>query len=427
MTKTRVWIPLAVVCALAVGPVLASGFSIYEQSAKASGRAGAWVARADDAAANWYNPAGLVRLEEGFQVQFGINLIPIGKDSDFTVTDPFYMGLVGQLPPETYSGVENLATPINLYFSHKINDRIAWGVGVTTPFGLITEWEDLPVTSSAKRSELVTFVVNPNVSFALGEQWSIAFGVDYIHAEVKEFSRLANVNPAPPPLVWDESNLTGSGDDWGWNAALRWANERWAVGLTYRAELSPSVDDGELIWADTPILNSSGTTSLDLPAQAAIAVAWLIDEDFDLEFDIAYAGWSSFKELNIKVDNPLLGDIVLEENWKDTYSYRIGGNWALAEKHNLRFGVVYDEAPVPSETMRPSIPDGNRTGVALGYGFSPEKWGLDFYVMPLFFEDAIADGATANKPGVSPDPDGVIDGKYESMTTLLGLSVNFKF
>ena len=426
MSKTRVWIPLAVVCVLAVGPVLASGFSIYEQSAKASGRAGAWVARADDAAANWYNPAGLVRLDDGFQVQFGINIIPIGKSSDFTVTDPFYMGLIGQAPPETFSAVENLATPINLYFSHKVSDRIAWGVGITTPFGLITEWEDLPVTSSAKRSELVTFVVNPNVSFALGEQWSIAIGVDYIHADVKEFSRLVNVNPAPPPLVWDESNLTGSGDDWGWNFALRWANERWAAGFTYRSALSPSID-GELNFASTPVLNSGGTTSLDLPDQAAIAVSWLITENFELEFDLAYAGWSSFEELNIKVDNPLVADIVLEENWSNTYSYRIGGNWALAEAHNLRYGVVYDEAPVPSETMRPSIPDGNRTGISLGYGFLAEKWGLDFYLMPLFFEDSTAKGAVENKPGVSDDPDGVIDGTYESMTTLFGLSFNFKF
>ena len=135
MSQTRGWISLAVVCALATGPVLASGFSIYEQSAKASGRAGAWVARADDAAANWYNPAALVRLDGGFQVQFGINLIPSGKDSDFTVTDPYYRATVGQLPPATYSGVENLATPINLYFSHKVSDRIAWGVGV---FGFMT-------------------------------------------------------------------------------------------------------------------------------------------------------------------------------------------------------------------------------------------------------------------------------------------------
>ena len=316
--------------------------------------------------------------------------------------------------------MENLATPINIYFSQKFNDRIAWGFGITTPFGLITEWEDLPVTLSAKRSDLVTFVVNPNVSFALGENWSIAIGIDYMHAEVKEFSRITTAFGPP-----DETNLTGTGDDWGWNAALRWANARWAVGLTYRAEMSPEID-GELTFTNNSNFNTNGGAVLDLPAQAAVAVAWLIDEDFDLELDIAYAGWSSFEELKIVADNPLLSS-TLEENWNDTYSYRLGGNYAVTEKHSLRFGILYDEAPVPSETMRPSIPDGDRTGVSLGYGFTPEKWGLDFYLMPLFFDDAIAKGDLANKPGISADPDGVIDGKYESMTMLLGLSFNFKF
>jgi long-chain fatty acid transport protein len=421
MSKTSVWIPLAVVCVLAVGPVLGSGFSIYEQSAKASGRAGAWVARADDAAANWYNPAGLVRLDDGFQVQFGINVIPIGKDSDFTVTDPSYMFFVPEQPPTTYSGVENLATPINLYFSQKVNDRIAWGVGVTTPFGLITEWEDMPVILSAKRSELVTFVVNPNVAFAIGEQWSVAIGIDYLSAEVKEFSRITTDLGAP-----DEVNLTGTGSDWGWNAALRWANDRWAVGLTYRAEMSPEIE-GDLQFENNSAFNTNGTAVLDLPAQAAVGVAWLISDDFDLELDIAYAGWSSFEELNIVAGVPAFSKR-LEENWSNTYSYRLGGNYAIAKAHNLRYGVVYDEAPVPSDTMRPSIPDGNRIGISLGYGFLAEKWGLDFYLMPLFFEDATAKGDPAAKP-IPPgnDVDGVIDGTYESLTMLLGLTVNYKF
>ena len=47
-------------------PAFSSGFSIYEQSAKASAQAGAWVARADDAAANWYNPAALVKMHKAW-------------------------------------------------------------------------------------------------------------------------------------------------------------------------------------------------------------------------------------------------------------------------------------------------------------------------------------------------------------------------
>src|SRR5512139_1908609 len=80
---------------LATVPAMASGFSIFEQSAKASGQAGAWVARADDAAANWYNPAALVKLE-GTQVQFGFNYIDIGGDTSFTLgNDAVAIGTAG--------------------------------------------------------------------------------------------------------------------------------------------------------------------------------------------------------------------------------------------------------------------------------------------------------------------------------------------
>ena len=69
------WIALA--AALAAVPVMASGFSIYEQGAKASGQAVAFVARADDPSAGFYNPAAIIKLE-GTQISFGFSAVLIG-------------------------------------------------------------------------------------------------------------------------------------------------------------------------------------------------------------------------------------------------------------------------------------------------------------------------------------------------------------
>src|SRR5512137_2453317 len=84
--RNRHAVILVAVALLAAAPAFASGFGFYEQSAKASAQGGAWVARADDAAANWYNPAALVHLS-GREVQFGTNWLDIGGNTTFTPTD----------------------------------------------------------------------------------------------------------------------------------------------------------------------------------------------------------------------------------------------------------------------------------------------------------------------------------------------------
>src|SRR5262245_6794122 len=135
---------LMAAAALAVAPAFGSGFGFYEQGAKASGQAGAWVARADDASANWYNPAALVHLE-GREVQFGFNYVQSGDDTHFTPT---------ATPGVTIDAVPEGVAPFQFYFSQKINERIAWGVGLNTPFGLATSWDDPTITPFARRSEL---------------------------------------------------------------------------------------------------------------------------------------------------------------------------------------------------------------------------------------------------------------------------------
>jgi long-chain fatty acid transport protein len=455
MKKLTIWsLSACLVVAVASVPALGSGFSIYEQSAKASGQAGAWVARADDAAANWYNPANLVRLDRGMQVQFGANLITIGSDTDFTIDDPYWEDWlliqaqqVPILPPTTQSGtkfnqVENNATPIHLYFTHNVNGKIAWGIGINTPIGLSTEYDAWPVTLSHVKAELITVMVNPNVAFAINDYWSIAVGIDYIYADITEFSSEEAVFVLPltqDPLVaydYGATNLSGTGDDWGWNLALGYTSDAWKFGLTYRSKLDPQID-GDLDVSGFPILdgvelapqNQKGSAILNLPDQAAVGFAYTGLDRWEFEFDISWAGWSAFQAIDIRLES---GERrILVEEWDDTYALRFGTAWQLAARHQLRFGALWDKSPVPERWLRPSIPDSNRRAVTVGYGFGTRKIGLDFYYMPLWFDSISAQGDLSGKPVLNADGqivyDGVIDGEYKSFVHLAGVTLNFKF
>jgi len=436
MKRNTVWLLAAVLALPAGSSAFGSGFSIYEQSAKASAMAGAWVAQADDAAANWYNPAALVR-QEGMQLQFGFNLITIGSDTTFTSSDPAF-GLPTAVKFET---VQNDSFPPHLYFSQAINDRVAWGVGINTPFGLNTEWKDRPITYSSRRAELVTVLVNPNVAFRLDDAWSIAVGVDYLYADVTDFSRdvdqSALLGQAAGTTV-GLSNLTGDGSDWGFNAAVLYDADKISWGLTWRGGLSPDIDGNiEFSGIAAPLAalfpNGPGSTSIDLPATMSTGIAFDAAESWTVEFDVAWAGWSSFEKLAIDIQNetsvdpdgpgpapvtPVVADILLREDWDNTMSFRVGTAWAPSERHVWRFGALYDQNPIPSDTIRPSIPDADRWSVTVGYGYRGKRFEIDGYYMPLFFKDRTATGNAS---------EGVIDGTYESFVHLLGATVNFRF
>lgn len=412
----------ATALALTATSALASGFSIFEQGTKASGVAGAYSALVNDASANWYNPAAMV-WSEGSQLQFGANLIQAGAGTEFTSADPAF----GLTQPITFEPDDSIETPVNTYFTKKLSSNIAIGIGVNTPFGLSTSWVDRPVTFSAVDSALVSFVVNPNVAFRLTETWAVAVGVDFILADVKDFSREVPVNLDANPRTFEVigfSNLSGDGDDIAWNAAVSWRTETASFGLTYRDGFSIDID-GNIDYANFgPIAgffpSSPGTTVLNLPAQAQIGYGFAMTQNFWLEVDIAWAEWSVFEEIAIDIENntPFSRDVVIEENWDDTQSYRIGVIWNSGGSNEWRFGAVYDESPVPEEFLRPSIPDANRKGGTIGFSHKGQKLEFDLYYMALTFDDITATG---------PAADGVIDGTFESFVNLLGFGFNYRF
>ena len=410
MRENRIhrWLIAGAILVVAAIPAFASGFSIYEQDAKASAMAGAWTARADNAAANWYNPAAMVRQESSFQV--GFNLVTIGGDSKFTSNDPALAGGLGVPLGTEFDPESNVATPVHLYYVQRVGERIAWGFGINTPFGLITEWT-YPISIASKESELVTVVFNPNVAFALSDHWSIAVGVDYLFADLKSFSRDDGAGTT-------ESNLSGDGGDWSFNFAVHYDSEDFKIGGSFRGSFSPEVE-GSLEFMGASNASFDARADLNLPEQVAIGFAYTGAEKWELELDISWAHWSRFQELDIKVDG--FSDIFVPENWDDTFAVRLGGSYDFGERHELRFGVLIDENPIPDETMRPSIPDSDRRSLTLGYGYQGSKIDLDFYYMALFFEDRTIAPVYSDLAG------GVLAGDYENFSNLLGFTFGWRF
>lgn len=440
------WFPALTMAALFLGgpAVLASGFHVYEQGAKGSAQAAAVIARADDASAIWYNPAGMVHFDRpvlsvGFS---GVYLGDIKIDSTMNTVprpgfDRFFTG-------GTWDMHDHISTPIHLYYGRRLgNSRFAVGLAVTTPFGLATDWSipsNFDGRFAAVKTDLRAFVYNLNGAVDLGSGFSAAIGIDYLKAELKDFSRRVgpiNVGSTEPVFIEPLLNLTGDGHKTGWNAALQWKSQNWAVGLTYRSEFSVKVD-GNTTFTDRPAMlagllpDTPASGKLDLPATMGLGVAYLGFEKLQLEFDWHRIGWSSFKSIDIDFlyETPALRDKAVPENWKDTDSFRLGCSYEVVPGHQLRAGFYVENSPIPDQTLRPSIPDNDRQVFSFGYGFDGKDYGLDFYFMRINTKDKkISNELSAAHfdANAMTDPYGVVAGTYRSTVDLAGVTVFFKF
>lgn len=426
---------LAAGFALATPLALASGFHIYEQGAKASGQAVAFIARADDASANWYNPAAIT--------QFDRPLFSIGVSGVF-LGDTQFESKMDRIDPILFTGgtddmVDNTGTPVHLYYIQPLGQKFALGAGLTTPFGLVSEWgEGSDVRFSARKSDLETVVLNLNGAYEFGCGWSGAIGIDYLMADLKDFGRnisLRSINPQIPnePYV----NLRGDGDDFGWNAAVHFKGDRFFFGAMYRSGYSVGLE-GDLDFSGVPAIpigegatlkdlfvDTTGSGTLDLPAMYGAGVGWAASENWEFEFDIHAIQWSDFEELRVDLDKntPAVEDLYQDEDWENTLSYRFGTSYAFGRDmaNEFRAGIYMEESAIPTRTLRPSIPDGDRTGASIGYGYQGKRFSIDAYYMYIWIDDV----STSSSEFLNDNS--VVWGTYKSRLSLLGITGSFSF
>jgi long-chain fatty acid transport protein len=402
---------------LAAGPAFGSGYSIYEQGAEAMANGGAFTARADAPSALFFNPAGILQLDG--------NRIAGGTHAIFLTGSEFDSDLSGR----TFKQQDMVAWPSVLYYTHKVSDRIAWGLSFTSPFGLKTQWDqNFEGRYISREANLAVGNLSGNVAFSLGGHWTAAVGLDFARADVRELSRNIDFSGIGAPDGF--TKLTGTGDDLGWNVAFRWASDSgWRWGGSYRSEMKPKVD-GQIKFENIPApvggFFPEGDLSavIPLPASFAGGVGYVSKGKWEGEFDVVWTGWSVFDQLqiDIKTNTALLADIDQMEEWHDSYSYRAGFSYHLTDRHEYRLGAYFDQNPIPDDHVRPRLPDADRTSLQVGYGYRSGKgFTLDVAYQALFFKDRTAEG----DPASVTDP--VQPGTYTNFTNLLGVTAGWKF
>lgn len=340
----------------------ASGFGIFSQGAASFGMAGSSIAHLDSPSSIFYNPALISRLE-GTQVEMGTTVIDLTFDHESALT--------GQ-KSETDNRIH---FPSTLYLTHPLSPQWSLGLGVFSPFGLASEWGDTwEGRYIATNSKLTSVCVNPTLSYAFSQKFSVAAGIDLLYIE----ATLENaVNLTPYGLNDGFRSFEGDDTVWGFNAGIHFQmTDDLSLGASYRSGFDVDFDGDvtfDLLMEGEGLLrqylpDTGAMATIDLPQVAFAGIAWQVNPKWVIETGLLWEGWSDYETVTTQFDTPILGmpSDVQTKKWKDTITVNVGGEYLLSHRHTLRAGYIYRENAVPDETFEPSLPDADAHLFAIG-------------------------------------------------------------
>lgn len=380
----------------------AGGFTLVDSGVRAQGRAGAFVAGADDISAQMYNPAALANVQ-GTAIK--LDLWAAQQTSTFDRED--------RLGTNPFDPVESAAPPVlepaggvvgHLGRLHPALRNTTVAFGVMVPTGADYAWP----AAGAQRYALISsqirqVLVGPSVAQQVAPWLVVGASVQYTRLQVNE-SLVATLCNAEEPDACGSDNpmddvrldldaLDAATFTWNAGALLRPAR-----GILVGASVQPGIRF-EASGSATSTLNEANTTVLpfltgaafsdpdatvivDLPWTARLGVQVTPHERARIEVAGTWTGWSTTESLRVTdldlqlttpESGPLQGesividdDMELSTGFVDSGSLRFGGEWDAAPFLTVRAGVYGESGATPDSTANASVVDADKAGGALG-------------------------------------------------------------
>ncbi len=351
-------------------PAQAGGFYIQEQSTKEAGRAYSGdAAAADSPATIFFNPAGMTELD-GVQIEANAQALFVDARQSNTGTTRSVPGLPVTLPVSGSDGGNPFSQPLlvpSIYASAQMSDRLWVGLGVNSPFGVVVDYDDgFFGRYDSQTSDVFTLNVQPSVAYKLSEHVSVGAGLDIQYIDVELANAVPNLNPAD---LDGALRITGDDISVGWNAGITATFDPVRIGAHYRSSVDHTLD-GEFALSGLtgPLTGSNVTTAatapLSTPDIATLSVLFGTDTPWRIYGTWRWYNWSKFEEIRVEPDG--LPPQVNEQNYRDTFSMALGGEYDVSDRLTLRAGTMFDESPITDRYRTTRVPDGDRTWLSAG-------------------------------------------------------------
>lgn len=448
----------------------AGGLYFSDRGVRPMGRAGAWVAGADDLGAIWYNPAGLADAKTSVLADFAILRFSSQYTRALRVVDAD--DTVRYVGSPTVNGASPFVPFPTLAASYAFGKDKEWTIAgaAFAPYPAIATYpatvDGLP---SPARYALGSFdgsaliFLGGFVAYKPIEQLRFGLGLG---AVVGQFQSEVTFTVSPP------DRLVANAEQPEYDAATRFRvgpifaptgnlgatwipTKEFRLGTSFELPLvisSSATFDVRL--PNAAIFDGARVTGRDANVRFGLPGIFRIGAEMrpidDLRIEAAYVRemWSIHDSIDLVPDNVAiegisglprrvpLPPIKFPRNFQDSNSFRLGGEYGFdlwGYPMRVRAGVSYETSAIPRDYLSILTIDMDKITTSLGYSISFGKhWRVDAVYAHLFASSVDVSPDQAKIPRVNPLPgnaqlESVNGGKYSASADLIGVGVVYTF
>jgi len=386
----------------------AGGYVIPNENPRALGLSQAAVADETGAEALFLNTAALAG-QEGLDVSVAGEILVNRTEW----SDPS-LGSASLIPQA------NTPPTAAISYGAKLDNGMAWGAGIGfgVPAGGSLKWPNGWAGQEAIQSvSQQVFAIGAGAAFQplpylkIGATYLRFQAVEELHQSINYLDHYGDAGLA----------MSGGANSFGVAAEVKVPTIPLTIGVTYSHSsdlaLSGDAHFTAVPAAFQPMIHDQAVTQhLTIPNVLFIGGAYAVKPNIKVMAAYDFERWSTYK------NDMFVGDdgftVTVPRNYNNAHVIRFAGEWVklpFLPALTGRAGVLRSISSQPTDTLSPSLTDGNSTAISLGAGYNiTPGLRIDLGYQHAFFDDVTATGNEA------------FPGTYKTQVDLVSLGVNWR-
>ncbi len=388
----------------------AGGYLIPNETARDLGLSESALANQQGAEAGIINPSALAG-QEGLDVSANGELL-INR-SDWS--DPA-LGSASTIPQTTTPPAAAIS------YGMKLPDDRAWGAGVAfdVPAGGALFWPNSwpgqeSIRTVDQRVYEIAFAAafQPVPYLKIGASYNRYQATEELHQGINYLDHFGDAG----------ISMSGGANGFGLSAQFTVPDPRVPLAVAIAFHHTGDLDiSGHAHFTDVPpafqtmLHDQDVTETLKLPEKLFLGAAYEVMPNLKVMAAYDLERWSVYKNDTFVGSSGLM--ITVPRNYNNAHVVRAGAEWQktpFLPELTLRAGMLIDFSDQPSDTVSPTLSDGDKLGLSIGGGYDViPGLRVDVGYQHVFYGDVKADG-----------PEN-LQGTYKSAADLISIGVNWR-